>query len=269
MARTSGEGLKVTGANLGTLPYMFAINTGTFRVPSGIWTPVPLTGVNEADTDNMHPASGNVAFTLASGMNGLSLPQANVTVNEAIPGNVPTAGFLVVASSDGNQVIKYTSINAGTKTFQGGTLGTGTLATNGAVKTANQAPIFNTPGLYLAAACVTFPAIAGLSTAWAAAYSQANAASSIAIAQLGVRITSGGSFDFAVGSQMEDVVSANGSTIPSIPVSVPAQPVAVTAGGPPTNDYRVEVFQTTGAGMTISVDGLEAPTLGLALVSAP
>lgn len=266
-------------SRLGTLPYCFCINAGSFRLPSGIWTTVPLTGANEADTDNMHPASGNVAFTLNSSMNTLALPQANIQVNESLASLpiAPTAAnpaFLLVTSTDGSpafQVIKVTGVNTGTNTFTGCSGGTGTLATNGACKLANQSIVFNHAGLYTAIACVTFPSIPinNVSTAWAAAYSQANAGTSVVVGQIGVRITSGGSFDFPIGTDMFDLTSQNNLVIPSHTLSTAAQPLAPTVGGPPTNDYRVECFQNVVAGMTIAVDAIQAPTFGLAYVSNP
>jgi hypothetical protein len=258
----------ITAAKTHQLPYCFCINTGTFRVPSGVWTPVPLTGTNEADTDNMHPSSGNTALTLNSSMNTLALPQASITVNESISGVINSGNsFIVVATSDGNQIVKYTGVNTGTKTFTGCTLGTGTMSTNGAVKTANQYFVFNTTGLYAMLGCVTFPSVASLSTAFAGTYSSGNAATSIARMTLGVRITSGGTFDFPIGTETGDFVSINGSTIASQTLSVGAQPAISSTGGPSTNDFRVECFQNSGAGMTISVDGLQAPSGGLAWVS--
>lgn len=78
----------------------------------------------------------NLNFTLASSMNGLTLPQTSLTVNEVITSALAGPGSLVVASSVTAQVVTYTSVNTATKTFNGLTGGNtafGTMATGGAV----------------------------------------------------------------------------------------------------------------------------------------
>ena len=76
-----------------------------------------------------------LSFTLASGENGLTLPQSTLTVNETISvQNPPQTGGLLVASSGAIlQIIRYTSWSG--SVFSGVTGGDSshTMATNGAV----------------------------------------------------------------------------------------------------------------------------------------
>lgn len=80
--------------------------------------------------------SPKLSYTLASSMNGLTLPQTTLTVNESITGALSGPGSLVVACSGTQQVVTYTGVNTSTKTFSGLTGGStsfGTMSTNGSV----------------------------------------------------------------------------------------------------------------------------------------
>jgi hypothetical protein len=70
------------------------------------------------------------ATTIASGSNGLSLPQTSISV--ASTSGFPSAGIIAVTTSLGVQSVTYTGTSGG-NTFTGTTGGTGTMTTGGAV----------------------------------------------------------------------------------------------------------------------------------------
>ncbi len=81
------------------------------------------------------------ATTIASGSNGLALPQSTINVasvvptaiNAANPGFSASGGVVNVTTSAGVQVVTYTGINVGANQLTGCSGGTGTMSTGGAV----------------------------------------------------------------------------------------------------------------------------------------
>lgn len=80
---------------------------------------------------------GGVA-TIAAGSNGASLPQSTINVGSAT--GFPASGILLVFTSGGYQIVRYTG-TTGT-TFTGCTGGTGTMSTGGTVTLASAGSIF-------------------------------------------------------------------------------------------------------------------------------
>lgn len=80
---------------------------------------------------------GGVA-TIAAGSNGAILPQGTINVGSTT--GFPTAGILLVFTSSGYQIVRYTG-TTGT-TFTGCTGGTGTMSTGGTVTLASAGSIF-------------------------------------------------------------------------------------------------------------------------------
>jgi hypothetical protein len=71
-------------------------------------------------------------WSLASGMNGLTLPQSTVTCTTSTTG-APSSGCLVVVASPNNQIIRYTGTSGSTFTGCTGGDSTSTMATGGTV----------------------------------------------------------------------------------------------------------------------------------------
>lgn len=119
------------GVSTGALQaYLIAANrTSTIaayggHVPNLLMWAVQKTGVNFA----LSPTT----WALASGMNGLTLPQSVVTVTTSTTG-APSSGCIVVAANPNAQIIRYTGVSGSTFTGCTGGDGTSTMSTNGVV----------------------------------------------------------------------------------------------------------------------------------------
>jgi phage portal protein BeeE len=203
-------------------------------LPSGVWTMVPLGGelVTDGTQSFMHPLNAS-STTIAVASNGVALPTA--TINVASTTGFDTSGFLVITSPTGaniDSVVRYTGVTA--TTFTGCTQGTGTLATGQVVKPANHyVTLPNLTGWGLDG-IVTFPA-AGNTTGL-----------------LGVRFVGPPTFFLVGGTQHI------GNPNAALTVSLATNFVQSAGAG----TLALQMFQSSGATMTIPVDGIQAPLLG-------
>lgn len=114
----------------GLQAYLVAINRTSSiaaygaHVPNLLMWAVQKTGVNF----NLSPTT----WALASGMNGLTLPQSTVTVTTSTTG-APSSGCIVIAANPNTQIIRYTGVSGSTFTGCTGGDGVSTLSTGGQV----------------------------------------------------------------------------------------------------------------------------------------
>jgi hypothetical protein len=94
------------------------------HVPNLLMWAVQKTGVNF----DVSPTT----WALASGMNGLTLPQSTVTATTSTTG-APSSGSLVVVASPSNQIIRYTGTSGNTFTGCTGGDSVSTMATSGQI----------------------------------------------------------------------------------------------------------------------------------------
>ena len=218
-------------------------------LPNNVWTFVPLG--TEIVTDGsqlaMH-ALNTSSTTIGSGSNTAVLPQATIDVaaGGAAGFPVPSAsanGYLVITGPNGagiDSVVKYTGISPGTgpsgqDQFTGCSQGVGTLATGQVVKPANY--IVSAPGatIWSLDGIVTFPAIGNTTGV------------------LGVRFLGPQNVSFAGGTQQ----IPNPNALATVSIST----VFAQAPGVPFT-LGLQMFQNSGATITVNVDGIQAPLLG-------
>lgn len=107
----------------------------TIYLASGV--NIPASGTNSVTSSNgvqnvTYTGLTNASTTIALASNGATLPTGTIFV--ASTAGFLGAGSILVVSSNGTQVVNYTSITGGgSPSFNGCTLGTGTLSTGGSV----------------------------------------------------------------------------------------------------------------------------------------
>lgn len=152
----------INGGN--RIPVIWYSHAKPVAIPSGVPTPLPWNLVY-IDNSESNPAY-TAGYTIASSMNGLVLPQNNITLNEDITA-LPTPGFIVITGAPGvgvDTVVYYTGKNTGTKTLTGCNaspwvgISTGTLATNQVVTEAFVGVGLNSPYLWQMTAVITLTA---------------------------------------------------------------------------------------------------------------
>lgn len=219
-------------------------------LPNNVWTVLPLG--NEIITDGsqltMHPINAS-STTIGSGSNAAVLPQATIDVAAGGSAGFPAASaanpqFLVITGPFGagiDSVVKYTGISPGTgpggqDQFTGCSQGAGTLATGQVVKPANW--IVNLPdkSIWSLDGIVTFPA-AGNTTGL-----------------LGVRFAGTTQLGLNIAGGTQQIANPNAQ------ITVSLSTVFAQAAG--ASPFCAQMFQSSGATLTIPIDGAEAPLLG-------
>jgi hypothetical protein len=211
----------------------------TVALPNNVWTMVPLGTelVTDGTQNFMHPLNA-ASTTVAAGSNGVALPTA--TINVASTTGFDPSGFLVITGPTGagiDSVVRYTGGGGGGTQFTGCTLGTGSLATGQVVKPANHEATLPNLSSWNLDGIVTFPA-AGNTTG-----------------VLGVRFVGPAPFFLAGGTQHI------GNPNAQVTVTLTTTFVQSVASGA-ASKLALQMFQTSGATLSIPVDGIQAPLLG-------